>query len=524
MDLQLQNGADVFTKRMKILKTILLGVVLFGCTQFLASCTKNPVVVVESIYPGDVLMWNHIFNADPAINFLEKPAAVILPHHMIVGQELAKFYKGLTKVTDPSVVVVISPNHYQNGDPDVQVCKGCSYETVNGVLPLNSELINKMIKDGISVAKDDTFIKEHGLFNHAPFIKKFFPKTTFVPIALKWETTPEETVELAKWLNESLPEDALVIASVDFSHYIPIEGANFHDITSYATIKNFDYDNIYNLEIDSPPSISAIAHFSELRGAQKVPRFMHTNNQDYHTERIDSTTSHQFIGFFKGEKEPEKSVTIFSVGNTAPTAVQPVAGATITSTLGLYDNYHWNINAATPNLEISPFLRDIRGQEDRFLVGANFLAFDMSHNTCTLKEKNGLKISFCHLDQNNSNSSLTEQLALIRQQKSLKADYIYLLFYYSDSQFTPDKKQLAQDFLAAGADIFVGRGIKETLPIDQLNGKILAYSLGDFITDPSVQKSDGTILEIALTPNGPELFTFPIEINNGYPKLKTPRP
>lgn len=502
---------------MNKLKTILLGVAAIGCIQFFIACSPQEVVV-NSMYEGDTKMWTKVFSAEPQIVFPDKPFGVILPHHMVVGDELAKFYKGLAQTIDPPVVVVISPNHYQNGESPVQTCISCSYETIEGVATLDSQLIEKIISDKIATAQDDTFIKEHGLSNHAPYIKKFFPRAKFLPLALKWEATLEETQTLAKWLNDNLPTDALVVASVDFSHYITAEAADFHDITSFATIKNFDYENIYNLEVDSPPSLSTITHLMQLRGYEKVQRFQHTNNQDYRTEIIDSTTSHQFIGFFKGEKQLEKSVTIFSVGNIAPSAVQPIAGADMSSTLGMFDNYRWNINHT---IEISPFLRDLRGQEDRFLVGANFLVFDLPKNICTLKEKNGLKISLCQFEERGEKG---EQLATIREQKKLGADYIYLLYSFSDENFTDEKKQIAQDFADAGVDLFVGRGLKDTLPIEELNGKILAYSLGDFITDPSIANSSGVVLGVAFTPIGSEIFTFPIEIKNGYPKVKTARP
>lgn len=505
---------------MKILKTILLGVAAIGCIQFFIACSPQDVVV-KSMYEGDDKMWTKVFSAQPPIVFPDKPFGVILPHHMVVGDELTKFYKGLEKTIDPPVVVIISPNHYQNGENPVQTCLSCTYETIEGDVSLDSQLIEKIISDKIATAQGDTFIKEHGLYNHAPYIKKFFPKAKFIPIALKWEATLEETETLAKWLNENLPEDALVVASVDFSHYITAEAANFHDITSFATIKNFDYENIYNLEVDSPPSLSTITHLMQLRGYEKVQRFQHTNNQDYRTEPIDSTTSHQFIGFFKGEKQLEKSVTIFSVGNIKTPAAKPVSIPVSNGFFGFYDNYRWNISGHDPNLDGSLYLRDIRGQEDRFLVGANFIVFNLPINTCTIKVKNGLRISFCEFNQN---GKISDQLDKIRSQKQFDVNYTYLLYTFSDENFTDEKKQLAQDFATAGVDLFVGRGLKDTLPIEELNGKILAYSLGDFIADPSVAYSSGIVLGVAFTPTGPEIFTFPIEINDGYPKVKTPRP
>gem|GEM_PF-1248673 len=486
---------------------LMLGSCLFVCVLLLISGCGNSSVQIKSMYDGDTLMWEHIFASSPEVNFKNAPLGVIMPHHMIVAPEIAKFYKGLSKVIDPDVIVIISPNHYQNGDENIQTCQNCLYKTIDGELLLDKDLIDKMIKDGLAVAKDETFIKEHGISNHAPFIKRFFPNAKVVPIVLKWETSQEETVVLSKWLQNNLPKNSLVIASVDFSHYLPLEEANFHDISSYTTIKNFDYDNIYDLEIDSPPSISTITHLMEDFGYMYVQRFNHTNNQDYRSTPQVSTTSHQFIAFTNGQKQIEKSATILSFGNIATES---------SGGLGFYDNYRWNINSKNQKSEVSPYLRDIRGDEDRFLVGADYLVFDLPQNNCTMKDQNNLKISFCKFDQKDK---INEQIKTIKKQKLDGANYVYLLYKFDDSKLSNADKNAVKKIINSGVDIFIGRGIKDSLPIEKIGTSIVAYSLGDFITLPTVQYSEGNILGIALSKNGIKTFLFPITIEKGYPKI-----
>lgn len=491
----------------KVFRLVLVAC-LVACTMLVISgCGDNPPIQIKSIYDEDVLMWEHIFNYSPEVNFKGAPLGVILPHHMIVAPEIAKFYNGLTKVIDPEVIVIISPNHYQNGDDDLQTCQNCLYKTIDGELSLDKALINKMIQDGVAVANDETFIKEHGISNHSPFIKRFFPKAKMVPIVLKWETSQEETVVLSEWLLNNLPKNSLVIASVDFSHYLPLEAANFHDIASYATIKNFDYDNVYDLEIDSPPSISTIMHLMEDSGYLNVGRFKHTNNQDYRTISLDSTTSHQFIAFTKGQKQVEKSVTILSFGNIV---------AESANGLGFYDNYRWNIDSEDYGSEINPYLRDIRGDEDRFLVGADFVVFDLPETSCTVKQQNDLKISFCKFDQNENNE---EQLRIIKKQKTDGADYVYLLYQFNNSELITKDKNDVKKLVNNGVDVFIGRGLKGLLPIEKIGNSIIAYSLGDFITPSTVKHSEGNILGIALSEEGVQTFLFPITVDNGYPKM-----
>lgn len=353
-----------------------------GCSVL----TPASKIEVKSIYPGDTQMWEHIFkSADmgmtgvPDYNFKSAPFGVILPHHMVVGYELARFYQKMSKLEQPSVVVVISPNHYQKGDSNIQTCANCEYQTTDGALSLHvpeaveaaqEGIVGQLLKDGVAVDGGQNFVNEHGLYNHAPFIKHYFPKAKFVPIMLKWETTPEQTKALADWLNSHLPADALVIASVDFSHYMPVDMADFHDISSYATIHNFDYENIYDLEIDSPPSISTVMHLMENRGYQDVQRLAHTNNQDFRTGIVDRTTSHNFIAFYKGQKNLQAATTILDLSG-----LKNLNGLAKITSLGNFEGWQWDITGKKQEPEAAKFLQYLRGEEDRFLVGSDKILF-----------------------------------------------------------------------------------------------------------------------------------------------------
>ena len=81
------------------------------------------------------------------------------------------------------------------------------------------------IKDVVSL-QSDLWFQEHGIFIHTPFLKHYFPQAKFVPILAKMLTTDQEFEsfeKLGQVLAGVLPEDALVVASVDFSHYqIPL--------------------------------------------------------------------------------------------------------------------------------------------------------------------------------------------------------------------------------------------------------------------------------------------------------------
>lgn len=505
-------------KTLQVITIILsLSALLTGCAfSRTAEKAAEEKTVVTSIYPNDRPMWNYIFSQKPQPPLEKVPGGMILPHHMIVAEELSRTYQRLALTIQPKLIVLISPNHYQNAGPNIQTCLTCEFQTIDGIQPLNTKLTKKLIKDEIATDEPSTFIKEHGIHAHTPFIRHFFPQTTILPITLKWETTEEEIITLTNWLNKNTPPqaDTLVISSVDFSHYVRLEHANFHDVASYTTIKNFNYENVPDLEIDSPPSISAITHLMELRGYQDVQRLAHTNNQDFHTKPLEETTSHQFISFSKGQKQVEKTVTIMATGAISEQAKTNDDG----SRLSFYDNYRWSINwdndsTKAESTALNPYLRDIRRKEDRLLVGSDFLIFnlDIPINTCIRQTQNEMNISFCRLDK--------EKIPPIEQ-----SDHIYVSLE-SDTFSTRQQATFTKSLIDQGATIVIGRThnkpSQKPSPIERYKNGIIISSLGDFITNNSKPNSSGNILEMTLTPSTIDAKLYPIDIIKGYPRLKS---
>lgn len=486
---------------MKLLRlfslSLAISVVVFGCM-------RDEKLKITYTYPGDVELWNYIFKVDEPYKFESVPLGVIVPHHLIAADVLAKFYDGLSKVTQPKLIVLISPNHYQNGDADIQTCQNCEFQTTNGSVELSS-LRDSLVKDGIAKFNDETFIQEHGIYNHSPFIKKYFPEAKLVPIVLKWKINKDKADVLAEWLNKNLPADSLVIASVDFSHYIPVEAADFHDWSAYATIKNFDYENVYDLEIDSPSSVYTILKLMEKRGYQKAERLAHTNLQDYVSHR-ESTTSHQFFSFYKGEMEKVKSISIQNFGNITPN-----------NGLLLSKGWFWDIKQFLfRDVGILKVLNNLKGQEDRFLVGSDFMVFDLPEGKCQREEQNYLKISFCKFSENGKN--LEGELEQIKNEKK-NSDIVYLLYQFEDGDKPNIAEQtLAEKFADAGVDIFIGRGLSELSTMKIYKKSLIFYSLGDFIGGKDFS-NEGLSIGTVVTPESFKIYLFPLKITNGYPQL-----
>ncbi len=490
------------------MKKILVSLALLIAANFFTGCGKN-YTVIQSLYPNDTQMWEHIFETKDPYKFGSAPFGVIIPHHLIAAVNIAKFYGGLKEVINPSVIVIIGPNHFEKSPDfeDIKTCQTCLYETTKGSVEIDEDLSEKIVDDGVAFLSEDYFLNEHAIFSHTPFIKNYFPDAKILPILTNWQIPIDKAQELGDWLNENLPADSLVIASVDFSHYVPDGVADFHDKSSFTTITNFDYQNVYDLELDSPSSIYTLLYLMEKRGYMKSEMLAHTNLTDFLTEYEEETTSHLYFAFYKGEMVPTEGVSILSFGNLPK-------DQTLTFNKGW--QFFQNNNDSTK------LLRDIRAKEDRFLIGSDFLVFNLPNDQCLKEEQNGMEVSFCKFIEN---AEKEKEFLKIIKEEAKESDVVYLLFEYTEyGELDEDRKAFTRSLIKSGVDIFVGRGLKEVIPFETYKGSLIFHSLGDFIIDNKLVTdlnafSSGMVLGLYVTPEEYEIYTFPVIVENGYPKM-----
>ena len=230
---------------------------------------------------------------------------VVLPHHLVTALELTKFYRGVSQAMEPSLVVIVSPNHYEAGEVVFQTCN-CSYETYGmGMLRTSEEDLEMLMLSGLVQLANENFEIEHGVFAHANYVKHFFPEAEILPVIVKGDAGRDELDALVGYFErkygERFGEDVLFVASVDFAHYMTKEVSDVHDEVSFEAVAGFDYESYWDIELDSPGSIYVVSKLASEAGFDQVSLIEHTNSQDYFQKFVEETTSHLYITFSREE-------------------------------------------------------------------------------------------------------------------------------------------------------------------------------------------------------------------------------
>ncbi len=523
---------------------------------------KSAVAGYHYASTGNKEFYGGAETAKPLLDLKEPAYGGIVSHHLYIAGKTAEYFAGLAASgAKPETIVIIGPNHFNIGS-DILVSR-YSYKTPWGIVDSDREIIDKLIAGGLAENNEKPFEAEHSVSALVGFIKNSFPKAKIVPIIFRKSSSEQELEALARSLNENLPQESLVLASVDFSHHLNRIAAEFHDDKSISAIQNFDFENIKNLEIDSPPAIYAVLKYLDMRSAKKI--FYANTNSALYSKNLSSedTTSYVFAYFTKGDRDLKENISVLSFGDA-------MFGRSVSSSLASKDIFE-----------------KIRGAEGNFLRGADIvslnlegpitnaekcsdkaISFKFSPGIAGLLRKNNFNIanlannhtfdcgkeglddtkkylfnsdlgSFGGLDSVeikkingqtaafigiNATGNITEAkwVGLAAKLKS-ENDYVVVNIHWGiEYNANPSFFQidLAHKLIDSGADIIIGHHPHVVQSAEIYKNKPIFYSLGNFIFDQTLPgTNDGLAVGAVLGKENTDLYLFPYKINKLQPEL-----
>lgn len=298
-----------------------------------------------------------MFTSAPVFTTPNSPvASVVIPHHDVAGSYAAGVLKSLQyRPTD--VVVIIGPNHRSLGYGCFQ-SEVLSWQTPQGEVEVNKKIVNALVQAKVLTVEESTFDGEQSIAAVVPLVQKVWPNMQVVAIAVKpGEICAGQVDKFATKLAETLSENALVISSVDFSHYLSSNYASFHDDLSLAVLAEGDTVRAKRIEVDSPNTLATILRYNELNGSQTFSLAARTDSNEILKQSRDLPGTTHVSGYFSmGKPVESKTITIQFFGDM----MLDRNVAKVMSTSGL--DY---------------VLSKMRGEEYRYFYGADLLVANL---------------------------------------------------------------------------------------------------------------------------------------------------
>lgn len=253
--------------------------------------------IYHSSYRSNIdLYYDILRNVDNEKPIEEKIYGGIVPHHFLASELIAKFFKKLEAQKEIETVIIVGPNHFNAGFSGI-LSSYAFWTTPFGDIEPDIGLIELLEEKKLIEIDEKPFESEHSISTLMPFIKNTFPEAKIVPIIVKDSANQELLKSVALTIKEVKKNNALMVASVDFSHYLPLNESRSQDDMSIKSIESFDLDGIYGLKIDSPPSIYMLLSFLEARNAKNL-LFSERSNSALINKR--GTDQEDTVGYFVG--------------------------------------------------------------------------------------------------------------------------------------------------------------------------------------------------------------------------------
>ncbi|MGE5545053.1 MAG: AmmeMemoRadiSam system protein B [Bacillota bacterium] len=223
----------------------------------------------------------------------------VVPHHLVAGHLIADYFAGLSRQS-PEVIIIVGPNHENRGG---KIITGFyDWQTPDGTVKTEGEVVAYLLERHLAVQEEAVLAAEHSIGNLVPFVGHYLPQAEIVPLILHHGVTLSEVDKLLTVLEPYLDEKVVLVASVDFSHYLTSREAENKDTQTLIHMRNFDYPTLFRLgddHLDSPASLAMAFRLAEKRGIKEFQILDHTNSGLIMNSELMETTSYFTLVFAK---------------------------------------------------------------------------------------------------------------------------------------------------------------------------------------------------------------------------------
>lgn len=217
----------------------------------------------------------------------------ITPHHLVAGFIFSDFYRRLA-VQKPTTIILIGPNHYEHGHYPALTSR-LGWETPFGVVAPNQTIIDDLVAHKLAQIDEEAVPNDHSTAGSLPYVKYYVPGATVVPIILSGKMSRAAIEKLSDHLATYLDQSTVLVAPVDFSHYLTAEQAQAHDKVTLSVMQSFNYSRLLtfgNDNVDSPVSIATLLMTMQKVGATQSQVLYNTNSGILAKDNHMQTTSY----------------------------------------------------------------------------------------------------------------------------------------------------------------------------------------------------------------------------------------
>ena len=219
---------------------------------------------------------------------------LVVPHHAAAAALAAEAISRLAE-NPPPTVIILAPNHYNTGSVAIGttsdfICYGKKVES-------DAVAVKRLASAGLVSVSDEPFEREHSVGMLLPVVAWYLPDVKVIPVIFHHGCETQKILEIIEALKAETEAGAVIVASIDFSHYLTMAEAEEKDREIKGYMESGDIETIAGLDssyVDSPTILAAmLAHF----GAENMEIIANTNSGVIMQNQASQCTSYFTIRF-----------------------------------------------------------------------------------------------------------------------------------------------------------------------------------------------------------------------------------
>ncbi|MDD5040384.1 MAG: AmmeMemoRadiSam system protein B [Patescibacteria group bacterium] len=206
----------------------------------------------------------------------------IIPHDLAHAEYAAHFFRNIQK-QNPELIIIVGTNHYERGASNA-ITSSAAWTLPFGTVLADTGIIAHLVDSSGMEDNPEIIRTDHAVASAVPYIEYFLPDVKIVPILLKSGCTSDQIDSIVERLLPNVPADTLVIASVDFSHYLPRSRAEQNDEWTRSNLLSLNDASFlalgaqFNDYVDSPGSVAMALRWAKAVGARNGEIIYNTNS------------------------------------------------------------------------------------------------------------------------------------------------------------------------------------------------------------------------------------------------------
>jgi poly-gamma-glutamate synthesis protein (capsule biosynthesis protein) len=507
-----------------------------------------------------------------------KVRAGIVTHHFLARELMAEFFAGI----DPGQVqrvILAGPDHYKRlaGGPPLFAASLLAWKTPYGFLGPDGPFIQGLLAAGDGALNDGIFRQEHAVYTLIPFVKRTFPQARLIPLILGGNPDCGSFIRLGARLAQAADRDTVFLLSSDFAHGVNAAEARRQDEESLVHLQDLRPQNLGKIHADCRAGLATLAGFlgDEPRDfvlvnhktaadfGSRAPDNLTSYLTAYYLKRPEKPLSLLFLGDlmfdrrirtvarekgndypFQGLSELFKGQALVIANLEGPLTGQP--SVSLGSPRHQKNHYVFTFDPGLArtlkqqhltlvhlgNNHILDFGREGLEETRRHLELAGIDYFGdpvAAEKRWLIKEVAGIRLAFISYNQFGS-QGVEKTLADLKHARPRA--HLVMVYAHWGGEFRREPgdrlQRLAHLFIEAGADLIIGSHSHTVQPRETYRGKMIYYSLGNFIFDQYGQPETrrGLAVKVNLDPASLKLefAEIPLSLeNNGQTHLESNR-